>query len=148
MKINSKIKYIIFFLIILIIIIYIFKPFRFEEILRRQIVYSNITNLKINKLIDAYSSNDYLVDDIKQITEIYNKLSNLKVRRCIFYPKVYEIQPNKTYIITMHSIDKVVLISINTDSRTQYITVNNRTYKIITSKENVNDDGNILDFEM
>ncbi len=128
---KNKIK-IIIFLIIIVVFIFIFKPFKLEKVLSTQINYSDIISIKINELVNAYVSNDYTIETNNQIIEIYNKISNLKVRRCIFTPKDYSIQPNKTYRITMFFINKVLIISINTDGQNQYITVDNKTYKIIS----------------
>lgn len=129
---KNKIKSIIFLSIIIVVII--FKPFKLEKILSTQIDYSNITSVEINELSSAYLSNDYTIETNDQIIEIYNKISNLKVRRCIFTPQGYSIQANKTYRITIFSINKVLIISINTtDGQNQYVTVNNKTYKIISS---------------
>lgn len=132
---KNNVKYIIFILtIIIIIIIFIFKPFKLEKILISKIDYSNITSIKIKEHINAYVSNDYTIDNSDQIIKIYNELSKLRIRKCIFVPKAYSIQLNKTYRITIYCTNKILDISINTDGQNQYITLNNKTYRIILSK--------------
>ncbi|MEL7650059.1 MAG: hypothetical protein AAGU76_18405 [Sedimentibacter sp.] len=133
MKVSNRSKYIII-IIFLIFIVYTFIPFKIEKVLNRKINFHEIKSIEIINLVNAFTSNEYSIKETEQIIDFYKYLENLRVRRCIIVPEFYSIQPNKTYRITLIGINKVLVISINTDQVNEYITINNKTYIILPTE--------------
>jgi len=127
--VNKHIIRIIFCIIFLVTVIgWYFLPINLNTIVSKQIQPSTVEKANITVFSSAYLQKTYEVNDkavVDKLTKIFN---DIEVRRTVSPPDIFKPSLYNTYYIQLISKDKIVRVDIMDKD---YITVNDRTYKIV-----------------
>lgn len=129
---NSKRQCMLILILIALAILCIiyFKSFKFERYINQNYDIKKTETINITELFTALDSKKYTVTEEDGIIAVSQFLCDITVRRTVFTPSVFHIQPYKSYSIYFVNEDKEVLyIDVNTDMKNMFITTVTSTGK-------------------
>ncbi len=116
-------------IILLLLGIYYFKPITVYELIKPYSEDNLPKNITSHIFFSAYSNKELEIDEEYSIKELVEVLGNIQVRKGIISYSSYRPKVKNTYRFSINDEDNTIQNIYIMDS--EYIEINNKTYKIV-----------------